>query len=509
MNLWVSFCFWLLKPFFDAINCMKRDHSRKSLLEQQMYIFIRVVLKLLSVVAVLTLGPVTRAAEFEAENLVEGTTFIFVSGDIESGDEVKFRRLSLEHPKAIIALHSDGGKLMPALEIGKIIRLAGYETMVGDNSVCTSSCALIWLAGSPRLLATAGKIGFHASYRDNEGKLEETGVGNAVIGHYLSMLNLPQRAVVFATSASPTEIMWLTSDNARASGIDFEPLASLDAPEPTAELAMDAKPSPPMVRTITPPNPSGQRPISDYSLDEIKTMFKANFRKREFLNAEFAKMNLYSGSLTVMVDHALQLYSNDIYIDRVAEEIFAARAGFSGNENDRAIAMSIGQATNIKLTLAGLSRLPDADVRLYIYYITQILANASDTECRAIATGKDEFGRSEIKQLAKLGDAKFAEYLALTRRAALAELRDNPMKIVPSKVETEAGESSFVNYFTKQFDNYNEPDKNRLLAAFAALDTANDKDACDSYFLTFKSIYELGGMPGNWKRRALINSLRE
>ena len=124
-----------------------------------------------------------QSAEFKVEKLNNGTALIFVFGEIETGDEAIFRRLSVEHPKAIVALDSNGGKLISAIEIGKIVRLAGYATLVAEDFVCSSSCALIWLAGSPRYLEPAGKVGFHASYRDNDGRFEETGVGNAIIGN--------------------------------------------------------------------------------------------------------------------------------------------------------------------------------------------------------------------------------------------------------------------------------------------------------------------------------------
>jgi hypothetical protein len=55
-------------------------------------------------------------------------------------------------------------------------------------------------------IGTQGRLGFHASYSDEGGRLVETGVGNAIVGHYLSQLDLSEDATVFATIASPYEI---------------------------------------------------------------------------------------------------------------------------------------------------------------------------------------------------------------------------------------------------------------------------------------------------------------
>jgi len=100
------------------------------------------------------------------------------------------------------------------------------------DSTCTSACALIWLGGKHRYLAPGGHLGFHATHADQGGRLIETGVGNAMVGHYLSQLNLPEKAVVFATIASPYELNWLNAENSAEAGIAFETaVASLPAPD--------------------------------------------------------------------------------------------------------------------------------------------------------------------------------------------------------------------------------------------------------------------------------------
>lgn len=170
----------------------------------------------------------------------EDTAIIVLTGEIEPADEVAFRKVAIEHPSAVVFLDSPGGALMPALAIGRMVRISGFATVVARDRQCASACALIWLAGSPRLLEAGGMIGFHASYREEDGNLIETGVGNAIVGHYLSQLNLTERAVIFATSASPHTVTWLNAQNKVSSGIDFEelggasdlskaPLGSLDA----------------------------------------------------------------------------------------------------------------------------------------------------------------------------------------------------------------------------------------------------------------------------------------
>jgi hypothetical protein len=171
------------------------------------------------------------SAAVEHSTLDRGVEAIFITGDILEGDDTRFGDLSRRFPRAVVYLESAGGSLMPAIEIGKLVHARHHATAVLDGSVCTSACALIWIAGTPRYLGPQGRLGFHASYSDEGGRLVETGVGNAMVGHYLAQLDLPEDAAVFATIASPYEINWLTAENSGEAGIAFEATPrSLPAP---------------------------------------------------------------------------------------------------------------------------------------------------------------------------------------------------------------------------------------------------------------------------------------
>jgi hypothetical protein len=184
--------------------------------------------------ACLSVAPV-HAADITHTKIGE-LDLITITGEIQPGDDARFRQLSVAYNKAVVALDSPGGSLYPALEIGKIIKINEHPTVVIDGSVCTSACALIWVAGSTKYLSPGGRVGFHASYKDEAGHKVETGLGNALVGHYLGLLNLPEKAVVFATAASPTEILWLDQSNMSKAGIDFQPF-------PTANSSPSAGPS--------------------------------------------------------------------------------------------------------------------------------------------------------------------------------------------------------------------------------------------------------------------------
>jgi membrane-bound ClpP family serine protease len=172
-------------------------------------------------------------AEIEHSTLADGTEGIYITGEIQLGDDAVFRRIADQFTDAVVFLESPGGTVIPALEIGRLARERGYRTVVLAGGTCASSCALIWLAGTPRYLEPGGRVGFHASSAEEDGRLVESGVSNAFVGYYLSKLELSERAVVFTTMASPYELNWLTAEKSEGAGISFESgLGALPAPDP-------------------------------------------------------------------------------------------------------------------------------------------------------------------------------------------------------------------------------------------------------------------------------------
>ena len=166
------------------------------------------------------------AADIQVIPAQGGYSYIVIDGEITEGDADNFRKIATQTPKAVVFLASPGGSLGQALEIGKIIQISGYTTGVMDDYVCASACALIWLAGEERKAGEGAKIGFHASYRLDEGNAVEDGMANAFVGRYLTQLNLPARAIFFITSASPTGMSWLDTSDPGTEGIPYTLVAS-------------------------------------------------------------------------------------------------------------------------------------------------------------------------------------------------------------------------------------------------------------------------------------------
>ncbi len=111
----------------------------------------KILYRLASVaVTALLSSQLTIAADITSELGANGQPDVIrIKGPLNLRDGDKFRSLALASPKATVYLDSPGGRVSPAIEIGTIIRLKGFETAVEEGQ-CSSACALIWLAGEPR-----------------------------------------------------------------------------------------------------------------------------------------------------------------------------------------------------------------------------------------------------------------------------------------------------------------------------------------------------------------------
>lgn len=167
--------------------------------------------------------------------------------------------MAVQYKKAVVAFDSAGGQLLPALEIGKEIHIRGYSTVVGNGKSCASACALMWIAGTTRWISPTGQVGFHASYLEANGRKVESGVANALVGRYLTQLDLPESSVIYATSAGPASIQWLRAADHGSSSISFEVFKTKTTPAPrnraiSASPSAEANDAPPLIRVVQPPS---------------------------------------------------------------------------------------------------------------------------------------------------------------------------------------------------------------------------------------------------------------
>ena len=273
---------------------------------------------------------------------------VMVQGDLIPSDAKQFKEATSFFSKAIVSFQSDGGSALAGIEIGQLIRLKNYTTVVPDGARCASACAIAWLGGGKRFMAPKAQIGFHAAYVYREGQAAETGVGNALVGAYLNKIGLPDRAIVYITQSPPKEMTWLSISDAQQKGIDV----TIFAPSSDLNVTTEFKPSsikpPPTRKTagmpaarITSGQVVGRWGIASYQneLDRPRTIAQAH---AQCLGPPYIIAPGPSGG--VMMHLADESAPRELVIKPGnGQRIYIGPAGVAGGEFDREILAFDGQ----------------------------------------------------------------------------------------------------------------------------------------------------------------------
>ncbi|PUB10563.1 hypothetical protein [Yoonia sediminilitoris] len=70
-------------------------------------------------------------------------------------------------------MNSPGGIVDEALQIGKLIRDQGLETVILPSTACLSSCPYVLAGGVLRHVSLRGAVGLHQHYYDTRGYRRE------------------------------------------------------------------------------------------------------------------------------------------------------------------------------------------------------------------------------------------------------------------------------------------------------------------------------------------------
>jgi membrane-bound ClpP family serine protease len=155
---------------------------------------------------------------------------VVIDGVIDAATYDTFLAKTKGLDKALVRLRSRGGRINPAMAIGRAIRQRQWATEVFQ--LCESACALMWMSGIERHLRGGSRLGFHQP-REEDGSVSITGVATEVA--YLRELGYGDATIGFAVQAAPTNMKWITSTaDARQAGISVTPnYLTVQMPAPT------------------------------------------------------------------------------------------------------------------------------------------------------------------------------------------------------------------------------------------------------------------------------------
>jgi hypothetical protein len=211
---------------------------------------------LMATAAMILLTPAHAATITPYQADSQGYTLLEIDGLIAEGDEKLFDNAMAAYKdlrKVTVRLSSNGGKFFPAMRIAEKVASAGMATYVPEGATCASSCAVIWISGSPRTINNQGHVGFHQIYDTNT--RQGMPVPNAVLGAYLTRIGLDYKAVIWITEKDADGINWLTPEAAVENGITVDPIDML----PKVQMAHN-DPLPPPIPEV----PNRGTPVDPY-----------------------------------------------------------------------------------------------------------------------------------------------------------------------------------------------------------------------------------------------------
>ncbi|MCZ4352428.1 ATP-dependent Clp protease proteolytic subunit [Roseovarius aestuarii] len=142
-----------------------------------------------------------------------------VTGTIEDGDSVRFSKaLEAEEGINALRLNSPGGSVRDALDIGRAIRAAELDTVMGAVDVCFSACPYILAGGRERRVHPDAQVGVHQHYFGAKTVLpaflavESIQRGQGEVMTFLDDMGVDTLIMQHALSTPPDEIYILLQD---------------------------------------------------------------------------------------------------------------------------------------------------------------------------------------------------------------------------------------------------------------------------------------------------------
>ncbi|MBU2983142.1 hypothetical protein KO498_15135 [Lentibacter algarum] len=153
--------------------------------------------------------------------VVEGKgNVLLVTGQIDEGAAQRFEEQLADMPAKpdLIALHSPGGLVQEAQQIGRTIRVKELPTAVLKGGVCASSCPYVLAGGLDRAVSRQGIVGLHQHYYDQPGYMPvmfavesiQTGQGETM--EYLVEMGVDPSIMVYSLKTPPEQIYALVEE---------------------------------------------------------------------------------------------------------------------------------------------------------------------------------------------------------------------------------------------------------------------------------------------------------
>jgi hypothetical protein len=151
---------------------------------------------------------------------IGGTPGLFLTGTIAPGDAARLidHLDGLDTPPEVLSLHSPGGSVADALEIGRHLRASGMATDLGPGAACFSACPYILAGGTERRISREAMVGVHQHYFGESTVLpafmavKDIQRGQAEVMAYLDAMDIDPMVMEKAMQTPPEDIYVLVPE---------------------------------------------------------------------------------------------------------------------------------------------------------------------------------------------------------------------------------------------------------------------------------------------------------
>lgn len=152
---------------------------------------------------------------------------LMLSGQIAPGDADRFAR-ELEARSSLperVVLHSPGGSVGDAQEIGRMLRARELSTAVLAGGYCVSACPYVLAAGIDRQVSESGIVGMHQHYYDATMVLpamfavKDIQFSQGETLQYLIDMGIAPSLMLYSLQTPPEEIYALVRDELLETGL--------------------------------------------------------------------------------------------------------------------------------------------------------------------------------------------------------------------------------------------------------------------------------------------------
>ncbi|SER58329.1 hypothetical protein SAMN04490244_101575 [Tranquillimonas rosea] len=158
---------------------------------------------------------------------IDGESVLRLTGQIAPGDADRFVDYLQQQDDGVntLYLHSPGGSVQDALEIGRTIRDSGATTAIAAGDVCLSACPYVLFGGTDRNVDPEGHVGVHQHYFGENTVLpafmavEDVQRGQGRVMAYLEEMGIGLGVMEPALLTPPDEIYMLLPEDLRTYGI--------------------------------------------------------------------------------------------------------------------------------------------------------------------------------------------------------------------------------------------------------------------------------------------------